>query len=79
MPHEEAESGGIAPEVSSDHGAASFEDRVVGYVDILGFREIVKDAVNNAATFRTVRDALTVIEAQVNQLQEDRRKCAALD
>jgi hypothetical protein len=60
-------------------GANSFEDRFVAYVDILGFSDIVTRAATDTDTFEIVRDALKDVDAQVQQLEEHRRRGATLD
>ena len=79
MPQERSES---LPEdlgePSTDDGVDSFENRVVAYVDILGFSAVVKDAVTDKAVFDMLRDALTGIEVQVARLEADRQWSANL-
>ena len=56
-----------------------FEERFVAFVDILGFSSIVERAATDGDTFETVRDTLKDIDAQVQRLEEYRRRCASLD
>jgi len=53
----------------------SFEDRFVGFVDILGFRDIVGRLQDDSALFETVRDALVAIDNRAKQLESYRRLC----
>jgi hypothetical protein len=57
----------------------SFEECFVAFVDILGFSDIVNRASSDGVTFGIVRDALAIIDAQVQRLEEHRELCASLD
>jgi len=67
------------PDAAGDQPVPSFEDRVVAYVDILGFREVVKAAQNDVKLFALIRDVLTTIEQQVRRFEHDREHRSALD
>ena len=53
--------------------ANSFEDRVVAFIDIIGFRTVVEDARTDGETFKTVRDALNTINEQVQRFEKYRQ------
>jgi hypothetical protein len=54
-----------------------FDDRFVGFVDILGFSDLVKRMHHHGdeELFGTVRDALATIDAQAQNLEEYRQLC----
>jgi hypothetical protein len=51
---------------------ARFDNRVVAFVDILGFREIVQRMAQQPELFRSIRDILRLIQRQVRQLEKAR-------
>ena len=59
----------------SGERADPFEDCIVAYVDILGFRTHVEHAKNDRKTFETLRDAVAKIDAQAHGIEEYRRLC----
>ena len=68
--------GGLAQQVKRRHRAA-FEDRFLAFVDILGFRHLVKRMKTEPDLLPTVRNALKGIDNQVGyfkQYYEERQK-----
>ena len=49
-----------------------FEDRVVAFVDILGFRNIVEGMANDPKSFELIRDVLKTIHRQERKISSDR-------
>jgi hypothetical protein len=56
-------------------GANPFKERFVAFVDILGFKDIVKRMQNDNDLFVTVRDALATIDTQAQRLEAYRQLC----
>lgn len=54
--------------------ARTFETRIVAFVDILGFRDIVARMMKEPETFDTVRDALKTIDAQAEGFRRYRKE-----
>lgn len=52
----------------------TFDDRYLGFVDILGFRSLVKEMDSNPGLFDTVRDTLKTLERLAGECQEYRRR-----
>jgi hypothetical protein len=52
---------------------AQFEDRVVAFIDILGFRQIVDSMARNPARFQLIRDVLEIIQRQERKLSRARQ------
>src|SRR5437879_2017989 len=58
------------------HG--SLEDRIVAFVDILGFRDIVARMQEEQGLFSTVRDALKTIDEQAREFRDYARRATSL-
>lgn len=52
---------------------STFEQRFVGFVDILGFRSLVKQMDDDPTLFRTVRDTLKTLEQHAEECRAYRR------
>jgi hypothetical protein len=60
---------------STGENLESFKERFVAFVDILGFRDIVRRMQSEHALFVTARDALKTIEEQSKRIEEYRLLC----
>lgn len=64
--------GSAEKRLSSAERHGSFEERYVAFVDILGFRDIVKRMQADHRLFLTVRDALKAIDMQAREFRDYR-------